>query len=256
MPEVKIALIQTVLHWEDPNANFRHFDSLIQSLENDVEVIVLPEMFSTGFTMEPNKLNPDVGTQSLDWMRKKSNAVNAALVGSTVWHAEGEYFNRLFFVKPDGETAAYDKRHTFTLAGEDKIYQAGTKKMQVMFKGFNWCPLICYDLRFPVWTRNTEMYDVLLFVANWPGVRIGAWDSLLKARAIENLSYTIGLNRVGSDPNGNDYPGHSAVFNALGERIAYSEREEIIYCHLNSEHLENTRNQLGFLDDRDVFTIL
>ena len=256
MAEVKIALIQTVLHWEDPEANFRHFTGIINSLDNDVDVIVLPEMFSTGFTMEPAGLDPKTGEETLEWMRKTAKAVNAAITGSTVWNADGVFYNRLFFVKPDGDTSSYDKRHTFTLAGEDKVYKAGNRKLQVLFKGITWCPMICYDLRFPVWSRNTESYDVLLYVANWPTPRVDAWDALLKARSIENLCYTVGVNRVGSDANAYEYPGHSAVFDALGRKVVFSEKEEVLYARLNSEHIRETRERLQFLEDRDRFTIL
>lgn len=255
MAEIKVGLLQTSLIWEDPLANFRHLEASVQDLDNDVDVVILPEMFSTGFTMTPENCPEDTGSLTLGWMRKTAAALNAAVVGSTVWQGDSGYYNRLFFVKPDGDTEAYDKKHTFSLAGEDQVYKAGNKKLQVMFRGFSWCPLICYDLRFPVWSRNTESYDILLYVANWPGVRIAAWDALLKARAIENLCYTIGVNRIGADPNVKHYPGHSAVYNALGKQLIFSEEDGVLYTVLNSAHIKETRENLRFLDDRDHFTL-
>lgn len=255
MSEVKVALVQTFLHWQDPHANLGHLDSKIQGLDTHVDVVILPEMFSTGFTMTPENCPPETGEVSLNWMRKTASAINAAIVGSTVWKAGGQYYNRLFFVKPDGDTAAYDKKHTFTLAGEHKVYTAGNKKLHVLYKGFTWCPLICYDLRFPVWSRNTEAYDILLYVANWPKVRIEAWDALLKARSIENLCYTIGANRIGSDGNKYEYSGHSAVYDALGHQLTFSNSEEVLYATLSKDHLVKTREKLQFLEDQDQFTI-
>jgi omega-amidase len=166
------------------------------------------------------------------------------------------FFNRLFFVHPNGVTKSYDKKHTFTLAGEDQAYEAGKEKLILEYKGFKICPLICYDLRFPVWSRNVEDYDVLIYVANWPKTRITAWDTLLKARAIENMAYCIGVNRVGLDGADFEYTGHSAVYDVLGEQLAYSEKEEILYATLDKAHIQDTRKQLRFLEDRDSFNLI
>jgi predicted amidohydrolase len=252
---VEVALVQTSLSWEDPAANRVHFSRLIEPLTGRADLIVLPEMFSTGFTMSPRNIPPEEETHTLDWMRETATRTNAAVTGSLVAREGGNYYNRLFFVEPGGAYATYDKRHTFTLAGEDRVYERGRKRKLIQFRGFTLCPLICYDLRFPVWSRNTEDYDLLLYVANWPAPRIAAWDTLLRARAIENMSYVLGVNRTGSDPSGHMYPGHSAVYDALGTRLAYSEGEEILTATLSREHLSETRSALRFLQDRDRFTL-
>ena len=252
---MEAALIQTSLIWEDPAANRGHFSGLLDPLGKEVDLIVLPEMFTTGFTMKPARIDPAEGLRTLDWMRDRAASADAALVGSIAFFDSGQYFNRLVFMKPDGQYATYDKRHTFTLAGEDKVYRRGGRRTLVSFRGFRFCPLICYDLRFPVWSRNTDDYDVLLYVANWPAPRVGAWDTLLCARAIENMSYAIGVNRIGNDPNGLAYSGHSAVYDSLGNRLAYSEGEEIIRVRLSTSHLKESRESLRFLQDRDSFSL-
>ncbi len=254
--ELQIALIQSSLVWENPEQNRINFSNRIDSISKEVDVIILPEMFTTGFTMNPENIDANEGLKSVKWMQKKAKEKNAALVGSTVYEENGRYYNRLWFVKPDGGLTTYDKRHTFTLAGEHKKYQAGTKNILESYKGFTFYPLICYDLRFPVWSRNVENYDVLIYVANWPKPRIMAWDALLKARAIENMAYCAGVNRIGNDEMGLEYTGHSAVYDCLGEQLAYSEKEEIIYTTISKEHLIETRDKLGFLEDRDRFTLL
>ena len=187
--QLKIALIQSDLVWENPKKNRKHFKEKIESISKPVDMIVLPEMFSTGFTMNAKDVAETMDGKTVAWMKKKALKTNAAIIGSLVISEDGKFYNRLLFVEPSGDIHIYDKRHTFTLAGEEKIYASGTKKLIVDYKGWKICPLVCYDLRFPVWARNTENYDVLLYVANWPKPRILAWDTLLKARAIENMSY-------------------------------------------------------------------
>lgn len=253
--ELSIALIQTSLVWQEPEKNRKHFANRLASMEASVDLIVLPEMFTTGFTMSPEKLDKAEGGKTLKWMQAQAAKYNAAIVGSVPHYQEGNYTNRLFFVNPDGTYQFYDKRHTFTLAGEHIKYTAGKKRLILDYRGFKICPMVCYDLRFPVWSRNMEDYDILLFVANWPKPRIAAWDTLLKARAIENMAYCIGVNRVGKDPNNNEYPGHSAVYDCLGEQLAFSAQETILLVKLSREHIENTRSKLRFLDDRDLFTL-
>jgi predicted amidohydrolase len=212
-------------------------------------------MFTTGFTMNPGHIAPEEGERTLEWMQQQAERTDAGVVGSMVFQENGQYFNRLIFMQPGGVFDSYDKRHTFTLAGEDRVYQRGTERTIIQFRDFTFCPLICYDLRFPVWSRNTMDYDVLLYVANWPSPRIGAWDTLLRARSIENMAYTLGVNRIGSDPNGLTYNGHSAGFDGMGNRLAYSEREEVLQVTLSKAHLEESRNTFRFLDDRDHFTL-
>jgi len=253
--ELKVALLQSSIIWENPEQNRINFTQKIDSIATDVDLIVLPEMFTSGFTMTPENIRKEEGIHTLDWMKKLAKQKNAALVGSLPFYENDKYSNRLFFVLPNGSCHQYDKRHTFTLAGEDKVYEAGSKRLIVEYQGFRICPMVCYDLRFPVWARNTENYDVLIYVANWPKPRITAWDTLLKARAIENMSFSIGVNRVGFDASGHEYSGHSAVYDGLGEQLVFSENEEIMYTSLNKDHLTTVREKLKFLDDRDRFTL-
>ncbi|MGB7394551.1 MAG: amidohydrolase [Pricia sp.] len=252
---LKTALIQSPLIWEDPEANRTHFSKVLEDVSSDTDLMILPEMFNTGFTMHPENIPHKQGPKTLDWMLQKAKETDAALVGSIPFYEDGNYTNRLFFVEPSGKVSIYDKRHTFTLAGEDKVYKAGTERLVVDFKGFKICPMVCYDLRFPVWSRNTVDYDVLLYVANWPKPRTTAWDALLKARAIENMAYCIGVNRIGTDEVGHEYIGHSAVYDVLGAQVAFSEEEGIIYDTLSKEHIKDTRKKLRFLEDQDSFSI-
>lgn len=253
---LKIVLIQAPLVWESPLENRNAFGKKIKTISLDADVIVLPEMFTTGFTMCPEHVDISEDKATLTWMLEMSQTSNAAIIGSTVHREGGKSYNRLLFVKPDGTFSSYDKRHTFTLAGEDKKYIRGTELLLETYKGFTFCPLICYDLRFPVWSRNTLHYDVLLYVANWPKTRITAWDTLLKARAIENMSYCVGVNRVGTDANGHHYSGHSAVYDTLGEQLLFSNKEEVLEVRLSKKHIVETRDKLGFLNDKDTFTLL
>lgn len=254
--KLNIALVQTTLYWEYPLGNRTHFAKKIDQISMDVDLIVLPEMFTTGFTMTPDHMDSSEGEKTLDWMRQKAREKEAAVMGSIAFHEDGDYANRLFFVEPDGKVSWYDKRHTFTLAGEDKVYVSGKEKVSIVYRGFNICPMICYDLRFPVWARNTIDYDVLVYVANWPEPRILAWDTLLRARAIENMAYCIGVNRIGEDECGHRYCGHSAIYDALGSKVAFSDKEELIYASLSKQHIRKIRQKLRFLEDRDSFNLL
>lgn len=253
--ELKVALVQTSILWENPNGNRDSLSAKIESISPDVNLIILPEMFNTGFTMTPEKLTDSEGKKTILWMQEIAKSKNAAVTGSIPYMESQKYTNRLFFVRPNGKTDWYDKRHTFTLAGEDKVYSSGKERLIVDFEGFRICPMICYDLRFPVWARYDADYDVLVYVANWPKPRISAWDVLLRARAIENMAYCIGVNRIGKDANELEYSGHSAVYDCLGEQITYSEKAEIIYADLSKEHITSTRGKLKFLDDRDSFLL-
>lgn len=253
--ELKIAIVQSSLVWEDPERNRKKFSNKIAAISSDVDVIILPEMFTSGFTMTPEKIEKYEADLTIKWMLQIAKEKDLALVGSFPVYENLKYTNRLFFVKPDGSFETYDKRHTFTLAGEGKMYQSGTKKLIVSYKGFKICPMICYDLRFPVWARNVENYDVLLYVANWPKPRIKAWDALLKARAIENMTYCIGVNRIGIDAFGYEYPGHSSVYDCLGEQVSFSIKKEILYQTLYKEHIISSRKKLKFLEDRDAFNL-
>lgn len=254
---LKIALIQSSLFWEQPEKNRVYFSEKIDSISEVVDLILLPEMFTSGFTMNPENVYETMEGSTITWLQKLSKEKQTAIGGSLVIKENNNFYNRFVFVKPDGTINTYDKRHTFTLAGEDKVYKAGIKKIIVDYKGWRICPLICYDLRFPVWARNTENYDVLLYVANWPKPRVDAWDTLLKARAIENMSYSIGVNRVGNDANNLEYSGHSGAYDTLGKLLTNFEdsKEGIEIVTLEKNHVSEIRNKLKFLDDRDLFTV-
>ena len=254
---LKVTLIQSKLHWEQVDANLSMFSEKIDSIAETTDLIILPEMFSTGFSMNASTLAEETNGKTLNWMISEAKKSNAALTGSVIISENNTFYNRLFFVFPNGEYKMYDKKHTFTLAGEHKTYSKGTKRLVVDYKGWKICPLVCYDLRFPVWARNTVDYDVLLYVANWPKKRVAAWDALLKARAIENMSYCVGVNRIGLDGNNHEYSGHSAVYDVLGELISTKELETEFTqtLTLTKEHVNSTRDQLRFLQDRDLFEL-
>jgi predicted amidohydrolase len=250
---LKVAGIQTELSWENPSVNRNRFEKLMKGLDTDL--VILPEMFSTGFTMEPKDVAEQMDGETISWMKENAIANNFAVMGSVVIEEEGHYWNRLVFVYPDGEIVTYNKRHLFTLAGEDVAYKAGNRKLIVSYKGWKICPFVCYDLRFPVWARNVENYDILVYVANWPSPRIHAWNTLLQARAIENMSYCIGVNRIGVDVNEYEYSGHSAVYNFLGEKMYKTtpNKEEVFVITLNKGDQEKTRKRLNFLNDKGAF---
>jgi len=257
LQELQIAIIQPDLAWEDAQKNRISFSEKMKEIKKPVDVILLPEMFTTGFSMTPKKLAESMTGETVVWMQEMAKSNHAAIAGSLIIKEEGKFYNRMLFVHPDGKIDCYDKRHAFTLAGEDEEYATGNSLAIVEYKGWRICPLICYDLRFPVWSRNTQNYDVLVYVASWPKPRINAWNSLLKARAIENMSYCIGVNRVGVDANGYEYSGNSAAIDFLGnEMTALSENNEaILYATLQKEKLIALRSKLNFLNDRDSFVI-
>ena len=253
---MKIALIQSSLIWENPIANRKHFEEKINAIIEKVDLIVLPEMFSTGFTMNPELVFETMEGETIQWLQSLAKTKNSAITGSLVIKENNSFYNRLVFVFPSGEIQYYDKRHLFTLAGEDKVYTSGKEKLIVEYKDWKICPLICYDLRFPVFARNVEDYDLLIYVANWPKTRINAWDILLKARSVENMCYTIGVNRVGFDDNNFEFNGHSQTVDFLGNYILEpQETEGIFIVELHKENLLETRNKLGFLNDRDSFDL-
>jgi predicted amidohydrolase len=195
--------------------------------------------------------------ETLVWLKQLAKEKQVAITGSLIIKESENYYNRLVFVHPNGIVDVYDKHHAFTLAGEHEVYTEGKNKRIVNYKGWKICPLICYDLRFPVWARNIENYDVLLYVANWPKPRIKAWDILLNARAIENMTYCIGVNRVGVDPNGHEYTGHSVAYDTLGEKLTNIEPslEQIEMVTLSKSHIEKTRTHFNFLNDKDDFNL-
>jgi predicted amidohydrolase len=253
---MKIALIQSSLFWENPIANRNHFEEKINAITEQVDLIVLAEMFTTGFTMNPQSVAESMQGETVLLLQSLAKAKNSAITGSLIIKENDSFYNRLVFVFPSGEVQFYDKRHLFTLAGEDKVYTSGNEKLIVEYLGWKICPLICYDLRFPVFARNVENYDLLFYVANWPKPRVNAWDILLKARAVENMCYTIGVNRIGLDDNNYEYNGHSQAVDFLGNYLLEpQETDGIFIVELDKEKLLETRNKLGFLNDRDFFNL-
>lgn len=255
--ELTVIGIQADLFWENSDKNLDFFEQTILELPNSADLIVLPEMFTSGFTMHPQHVAEKINGKSVRWMQKIAQQKKAAITGSLVIEEGKKFYNRLVFVHPSGKIETYNKRHSFTLAGEDKAYQSGDKKLIINYKGWKICPLICYDLRFPVWARNTENYDLLIYMANWPVARIKAWETLLKARAIENMSYVIGVNRTGKDANNYQYSGNSLIVDFLGDEMASLTKNKIglIATSINKEKQDRMREKLGFLTDQDVFTI-
>ena len=255
---LKTAILQVDLAWEDRQKNLRTFSTKIEEITEEVDLIVLPEMFSTGFSMNAGALAEEVNGPTVKWLQETARKKNTAITGSIIIKEEGNFYNRLFFVFPNGTYKTYDKRHTFTLAKEDQTFTAGKERLIVEYKGWKICPLICYDLRFPVWARNTVDYDLLIYVANWPETRIHAWDILLQARAIENMSYCIGVNRTGLDGNEYKYNGHTAVYDCLGKNLGQTDRqgEFIEIVSLPKTPLIETRDKLKFLQDRDSFNLI
>ena len=256
MQDLKLVLIQSDLYWQQKEANLAMFEEKIWEITEPVDIIVLPEMFQTGFTMEHEGLSEPMNLTTFKWMKQMASQKQAVVTGSYIVSEGGEAFNRLIWMQPDGTWYKYDKRHLFRMADEHSYFDMGMEKLIVEWKGWKICPMICYDLRFPVWARNRNLeYDLLLFVANWPAVRISAWDALLKARAIENVSYTVGLNRVGEDGKQIAYIGHSAAYSAKGETLAFSEQEELIQVTLSGTELERFREKFPAHLDADNFDL-
>ncbi|TAF64835.1 MAG: amidohydrolase [Cytophagales bacterium] len=254
---LSLALVQTHLYWQDPTANRAMLEEKIATISTQPDVIVLPEMFTTGFTMEASNHAEPMHLHTTKWLQQQSAQTNAAIVGSFIVVENQQYYNRLFWVTPDGKIDTYDKRHLFRMAEEHLSYTAGQSKIVKNWRGWRICPLVCYDLRFPVWSRNTMMeYDVLIYVANWPAPRINAWDTLLAARAIENLAYSVGVNRVGTDGKGLEYVGHSAAYSFKGESLCYaSQQDTILQVVLERELLEEYRAKFPAYKDADDFLI-
>jgi predicted amidohydrolase len=222
----------------------------------DVDLIVLPEMFSTGFIMHPKNVAETMQGETVSWLQHLAKAKNAAITGSLVIEEDGKFYNRMVFVFPDGKIQHYDKRHLFSLAGEHHEFTSGTDKLIVEYKGWKICPLICYDLRFPVFSRNTEEYDLLIYVANWPDKRANAWNILLQARAIENMCYVVGVNRIGTDENKNHYSGDSQVADAMGNyTLEPHQSEGVFIVYLDKKAQDRNREKFGFLNDADTFKL-
>ena len=256
-PDLKVSLVQTHLHWNQKEENLRQLTAKLESLQDQTDLVVLPEMFTTGFSMDAAAMAESMRGPTVTWLKKQAEKINAAVTGSFICEEHGKFYNRLVWVTPDGALATYDKRHLFTLAKEHHYYTPGKERLVVSWRGWKICPLICYDLRFPVWSRNTEAYDLLIYVANWPEPRRNAWSSLLVGRAIENQSYTIGVNRVGKDGKDMNYSGDSALVDYAGEElIKLTQQENIVTARLSFEAQQVFRRKLQFLPDRDQFEIL
>ena len=259
---LKIALVQSQIHWQNTAKNLKYLDNFLSS-NNNSDLIVLPEMFNTGFSMNPQEIAmPDNGGEVLSWMKEKAQETHSALIGSVAVKIQDGFVNRLYFVTPEGNVSYYDKRHLFRMAGENEHYINGEEKCIVEYKGWRINLQICYDLRFPVWSRNsyhkgTYDYDVLIYVANWPQPRAQAWRSLLQARAIENLAYAVGVNRVGEDGNGFKYCGDSRVFNYLGDRLdqMQSDTQMVDVITLQKEDLIKFRKKFPTGLDADKFEL-
>ncbi len=257
-----IALVQTDLYWKDKVANLAMLEEKIYQISEHVDLIVLPEMFPTGFTMDTVEVGEPMNFTVTKWMKQMALHTGAVITGSVIITEDGKHYNRMLWVFPDGQISYYDKRHLFRMAGEDKHFSMGKKKVVIELKGWKISPQVCYDLRFPVWSRNVaergEMaYDVLLNVASWPSPRVIAWDILLKARAVENLCYAIGVNRIGVDGNDVAYSGHSAVYGYKGETIAdLGEGEGIVIVELNYRQLADYREKFPAWEDSDRFELL
>lgn len=264
MSNLTISLIQTNLYWEDKEANLQMLEKKINALQDKTEIILLPEMFSTGFSMRARELAETMAGHTVEWMKRISAEKKVILAGSLIIEENGQYFNRLIWMLPNGQYGLYDKRHCFSLAGEDKYYTPGDKRLIASVKGWKVNLCICYDLRFPVWSRQTTTpdstspeFDLLIYVANWPDRRIHAWKTLLPARAIENQCYVAGVNRIGNDGNDIHHSGYSMVVDPLGEVQQMEPGEEdILTITLDRNKLDQTRQQIPFWKDADPFLIL
>lgn len=261
MSPLTISLIQTNLFWEDKKANLQMLSEKINSIKDKTEIVILPEMFSTGFSMKPELLAEKMNGETVEWMKNISAAKKIILTGSLIIEEDGKYFNRLIWMLPNGEYGIYDKRHLFAFGDEHNHYSAGNKKLIASVKGWKINLQVCYDLRFPVWTRQApeqleNKYDLLINVASWPEKRSIAWKTLLRARAIENQCFVIGVNRVGEDGNKIAYDGESCIIDPLGEIIYEKQSAEDIFTYtLQKEKITETRAKFPFWKDADFFTI-
>jgi omega-amidase len=254
---MRITIVQPDILWENIPANLEHFDRLLDFSPGFTDLIVLPEMFTTGFSLNALELAEKPSSETFAWMKRLSVVKNAAVCGSYIISEDGHFFNRFIFTSPEGEIYYYNKRHLFSISGEDKNYTRGSERLIFNYFGFRIMPVICYDLRFPVWMRNRDDYDLILCIANWPESRREAWNTLLKARAIENQCFVAGVNRIGNDQAGNKYAGESIILDARGNTIAvlrsYSEGHATADISLSS--LQNFRNEFPAWRDADDFNL-
>jgi omega-amidase len=298
MQDLSVTIIQTSLYWENPTANLANLEEKIATISTQSDLIILPEMFNTGFTMNVKAVAEPMNFTTFKWMRQQAKQTKAVITGSYIVKEGENYYNRLLWMRPDGTFEKYDKRHLFRMGGEHHHYSQGTERLIVELKGWKICPLICYDLRFPVWSRNKQVvshksmshksqvisehskvqeeiphdsqpttydlktydslsYDILIYVANWPAVRSQVWDTLLQARALENQSYCIGVNRVGEDGMGLNYSGNSAVIDFKGNPLFYQKDTEVIKNQiLSKQELDDFRTKFPAYLDADEFEII
>jgi predicted amidohydrolase len=256
MQDLKLALVQSTLQWEDVDGNLKMFTEKLEKVTSGPDIIILPEMFTTGFTMHPKGLAESMDGKAVKWMTETAKSKKAVITGSLIVEEKDHFYNRLIWACPDGTLDYYDKHHLFSMAGEEKVYTPGNKKLVVEVNGWKICPMVCYDLRFPVWIRNTENYDLLIFSANWPEKRILHWRKLLQARAIENQCYVAGVNRYGQDGNEIRYEGSSMVVDPMGEiQTEIVCMDSIAVQSLNYSEITKVRRHMPFLKDMDRFTI-
>ncbi len=253
-----ISCIQTELFWEDVEQNLKHFEILFNQLSKSTELVILPEMFTTGFSMKTEKLAEKMDGRSFAWLQEQASKINKIIIGSIIIKDQGAYFNRLFVIFTDGNYEYYDKRHLFRMGNEHKHYSAGNKRLVFNYKNWRICPLTCYDLRFPVWSRNQNDFDLLIYIANWPESRREVWKKLLPARAIENQVYVAGVNRIGNDGEGLSYAGDTVLINPKGEIMAETKehKEQIIDANLSLNELNRFRKKFPVGLDADKFKIL
>lgn len=262
MQNLTLALVQTDIHWENSGANLAMFEEKLWGMKEKADIIVLPEMFTTGFTMNSEDQSEPMNLHATKWMLQMAGQLKSIITGSVIIKAGGKHYNRLLWATPEGELLHYDKRHLFRMAGEDNYFSMGMENKTFTCKGWKIRPQICYDLRFPLWSRNAstpegEMdYDLIFYIASWPAARVTAWDALLRARAVENLSYCVGVNRVGEDGNGVSYCGHSAAYGFKGDEIIHSgNAAKISIVELNGKDLIDYRAKFPAWKDADGFSI-
>ena len=250
---LNLKIIQPNIIWGNIDSNLLHLEAMLDSDLQPSDLIVLPEMFTTGFSMDVSHLAETIDGKTFRWMQSIAKRCSAAITGSIICLENKKYFNRLFWVNPDGEWFTYDKRHLFSIGNENQYFEAGNERLVVNFKGWRICPLICYDLRFPVWSRNNNQYDLLIYVANWPAARNQVWNILLKARAIENQCFVAGVNRVGLDAENIHYIGESCVIHPKGYPVTLIHQpiEMIINCKISLNELLDFRKKFPVLNDAD-----
>lgn len=262
MSNLHLAYIQAALSWENKASNFIHFADMLKQVGPQTDLILLPETFSTGFPVDPVRFAETTDGPTMQWMREKAQEKDAVICATLPLEVAGHYYNSLVWMRPDGSYELYFKRHTFTMGGEDKLVERGQRQLVVELKGWRIKPMVCYDIRFPIWSRNRYVggqyeYDFGFYLANFPDSRMNVWNTLLQARAIENQAYYLGLNRVGDDPNGLRYSGESQVVNARGEVVSKANpyQEAVVHCTLDEDSLLRFRKKFPLGPDWDAFEL-